>query len=161
MKRREFVKMLGSIPVAMSFAPLIGEVAGGLYVPCPDDLTDYIKWYPAIRPMNQDAWAIRAVATIAWAPLGSTQMNLQMIGGTIVFEEDELPALSRAKQINTENTFRNVWEEGHYPGWLSVAHSVPTDKLDDEGCHVFKTVHRWTRVGNLQWCRADMMSLES
>jgi hypothetical protein len=146
-RRREFIGLIATLPLAIKFAPEIGERAGGATLPFPDDFSAYLTFHAPQRLPNRLESVMAAEAYLAWARPGATHAQLQMYGGLATVGERDAPRLIDAKRANVERSLRALWPSEHYPGWLRVIHS------DDE-----KSWHTWERVGYLRWIPTSEMS---
>lgn len=148
--RRDFVKLLATIPVALSVPQLIGDIAGGFYAEPPSwrDMDQYMRFSPQ-RYLPQrylPAGVVTAEAYALWAPLGSSQGLVQMYGGVCALKAGATD-MSPDQRNNMRLSMRATWAEDHYPGWLRV---LKTDA--DEPAR-----HEWTRIGYLKWLKPDEM----
>jgi hypothetical protein len=81
-----------------------------------------------------------------WAGPGATEATLQLYGGTATVRPDDPAWLTEAKKKNLLASFRALWHEEHYPGWLKVVRSDPEGE---------RSWHEWTRVGYIKWLKPE------
>lgn len=151
MNRRTFVKALVSLPVAWSVQPWIGAAghAGGVYTPLPENLRDYLQFYPILEMANSTAVYQRAVCYVAWAPLGARHAEVQMFGCHHAHLQNRRPTEAdvEAGCRNILCSVRAMWEEEHSPGWLRTVRS----QCGPEGEFSYAT--EWCRVGYVAWVK--------
>ena len=151
--RRAFATSILSTAAALPFTPLIGEVAGGLYVLAPLNLREYVSVYGPSASQYHLGSVLRGACYVAWAPPGAKRAALQLWAGTTRVSDLDPPRLIEARRMNLIQSFADCWEQDHYPGWLRVHRSEPDGGVDDEGVPTMRTWREWTRVGYLRWMK--------
>lgn len=139
--RREFVRALVSVPVVGLFWPkaLIGDPAGGFYVPVPDDLTPYLYPIPdAVTPYTT-APVRQYRGFVAWAAPGDRYAQISEYRASMVV--DKRPEIVAAQEANAMAALRHLLQESHRPGWFKAHRAI----LDANGEYV-ASEDRWTRI---------------
>lgn len=147
MDRRAFLTAVGTVTLAGWFPvpKWLGDPAGGLYVPPPDDLSTVVEWTPWQPLMTMAAESRVAMITALWAPLGSSAGRVQVF--MAVQTRTQLDRVRHRgptiRKTTTLAALRDGLLQHHDPGW-------------------FKGEDGWHRVGFLQWKRpSDNTALEA
>lgn len=158
MNRRGFLTSVASATVGI-YLPVpkwLGESAGGLYVPVPDDLSTILDWHPTTLLMTQDVSVTRVTTAAVWAPPGATHATVQMWGASLLGHR-----LSAGQRENAERSVREVLGTSHDPGWLKVHETYETDTpqgYDEDGKPYFYASRNvWRRIGYLQWLKPSTL----
>ena len=156
--RRTFTTSILSTAAALPFTPWIGEVAGGLYVPAPMDLREYVSLSGPMTSANHLGRWLKCVCYVAWAPPGAKLAAVQLWGGTVLVPDRDPLSLIDVRRMNLLQSGAECWERDHYPGWLRVHRSEPDGGVDEEGVPTMRTWREWTRVGYLRWMKPSELT---
>ena len=166
MNRRGFLASaltVATLPLLVPVQRWIGEPAGGVYVPLPDDfagLSKLVQWSDWQYLYDMPLKVRNAMMFCVWAAPGSSLATVQCVGGTITMSESECQSeidVAGRKEENLLNLLRDLVERNHEPGWLNVKFTEATTEPHGEP-YFYRSVQRWKRVGYLRWVNPSQFS---
>ena len=140
MDRRRFIQSL-TLPLAVPFVPLIGEAAGGLYVPAPEPLRDSCRFWVRRDP-HHDREVLTMDAAVIWAAVGAKAAKCQALCGTALLPRGWTEADRQTREDNLLLELWSYWQDAHYPGWLHVVEFDHAQGVKRQ---------QWRRVAFVQW----------
>lgn len=159
MKRRTFLGAIAtaSLGVFMPIPKWIGEQAGGMFVPPPDDLRSILDFTEWRQDFDMAARHRMGFSGAVWAAPGDSLGSLQMFGGPMVVSNVEshsanATAIIRAREEMFLKSMRECMDSHHDPGWFKVT----THRYNDDG-DIIDTEDAWKRIGYLRWVQPSVI----